>query len=75
MKYQVTEYYMNGEAGETAGTFYDLDNARKCAQKCIKVARKTRKECRESYIDICPLLEDDSLGDPVETFRYEPMRF
>lgn len=69
--YQVTEWFMGGENGEVAGTFADLEDARTCVQKCIKRARKTEKERKESYIDICPLLDDESLGDPVETYRYE----
>lgn len=74
MKYQVTEWFMNGENGEIAGTFGDIDDARKCAKKCITDARKTGEECKSSYIDICPVDKDDNLGDPIETFFYEPAR-
>ncbi len=74
MKYQVTEWYMNGENGEIAGTFDDIEDARKCLEKCITNARKTEKECKSSYIDICPVDEDDNLGDPIETHSYEPVR-
>lgn len=62
---------MGGENGEVAGTFGNLEDARTYAQKCIERARKTEKERKESYIDICPLLDDGSLGDPVETYQYE----
>lgn len=74
MKYQVTEWFMNGENGEIAGTFDNIDDVRKCVEKCIMDARKTEKECKSSYIDICPVDEDDNLGDPIETHLYEPVR-
>lgn len=74
MMYQVTEYFMNGENGEVAGIFETIEEARVCAEKCLKNARLTRKECAESYIDISPVDEDDNLGDSIEVFHYEPVR-
>lgn len=72
MKYQVTEWFKNG--GEVAGTFDNIDDARKCAKECIADARKTEKECKSSYIDISPVDEYDNLGDSIETHFYEPVR-
>ena len=73
-KYQVTDWYMNGENGEIVGTCDNLEEARECAQEYVSRIRKTKKESESSYIDICPLLEDERLGDAVEIFHYDPVK-
>jgi len=72
MRFQVTEW--QGYDGEIAGTFEDLKDAKKCAEKCVERARKTKGECEKAYVDICPLDDNDDLGDAIETYNYVPVR-
>lgn len=65
---------MNGENGNIIGMFDNLEEAWECAQEYISRVRKTKKESESSYIDICPLLEDESLGDAVDVFHYDPVK-
>lgn len=73
-KYQVTDWYMDGENGEVAGIYDDIEEARKSAKEYMARMRRTVKECESSWVDICPLLDDEGLGDAIEIFRYEPVR-
>lgn len=73
-KYQVTDWYMDGENGEVVGIYDDIEEARKSAKEYMARMRRTVKECESSWVDICPLLDDESLGDAIETFQYEPVR-
>lgn len=73
-KYQVTDWYMNGENGEIVGIYDDLEEARKSAKEYMARMRRTEKECESDYVNICPLLEDESLGDAVDIFHYDPVR-
>lgn len=72
--YQVIEWFMDDENGKIAGTFKCLKDAQECAKKCVENARLTEMECRESYIGIYPLMEDESLMDSVEIYHYKPAR-
>lgn len=52
------------------GTFESLEDAKRCVEMCLERARLTPKKAETAYIDICPLMEDDSLGDPIEVYKY-----